>query len=311
MKIHAYLIAIILLPGLSACDRGSEPLDTPTAGTITVAADESFQPLIEAEEYMFEALYTRAHLNISYKSENEVIKALINDSTDLVILSRELNADEKAFFDKIKIIPRTNKIAVDALALIIHKDNKDSALNVSHVLDIVRGKLKNWQDLEHASFSGPIQLVFDQNNSSTVRYMLERAGISDFSGTNTFAARSNKEVIDYIENNRNAIGIIGVNWISDGDDSLSMNFLDRIRVMEIAPEAGQPGAGEFYKPYQGYIAKGFYPFHRSLYVISTEGRSGLGTGFASFLASDRGQRIVMKAGLLPATVPVRLVEINN
>ena len=51
-----------------------------------------------------------------------------------------------------------------------------------------------------------------------------------------------------------------------------------------------------------------YPLIREVYMINREGRAGLGTGFVSFVAGDAGQRIVRIAGLLPATMPVRLIK---
>jgi phosphate transport system substrate-binding protein len=67
----------------------------------------------------------------------------------------------------------------------------------------------------------------------------------------------------------------------------------------------------FCKPYQGYIAERSYPFCRDVYMISRETFSGLGTGFVSFVAGDQGQRIILKSGLVPATMPVRLIEIRK
>ena len=66
---------------------------------------------------------------------------------------------------------------------------------------------------------------------------------------------------------------------------------------------------EYYKPYQAYIAQKIYPLWREVYVISKEAYTGLGTGLTAFIASERGQRIVLKFGLVPATMPVRLVEL--
>ncbi|MFM7729283.1 MAG: phosphate ABC transporter substrate-binding protein, partial [Flavobacteriales bacterium] len=67
---------------------------------------------------------------------------------------------------------------------------------------------------------------------------------------------------------------------------------------------------DFYGPYQAYIALKKYPLTRDVYVISREGRNGLGTGFASFLAGDQGQRLVRMCGLLPTTMPVRIINIR-
>jgi phosphate transport system substrate-binding protein len=68
-------------------------------------------------------------------------------------------------------------------------------------------------------------------------------------------------------------------------------------------------ADNSYQPFQAYIATGQYPFTRYIYAIVTEPRAGLGSGFTSFVASDKGQRIILKTGILPITEPMRLVKI--
>jgi phosphate transport system substrate-binding protein len=148
------------------------------------------------------------------------------------------------------------------------------------------------------------KIVFDNNNSSTINFLMERTGINKLS-ENCFALNSNKAVIDYVIKQRNTIGVIGVNWISDKDDTTSVNFLKSVKVFEIAVT----DTSEFYKPYQAYIALKNYPLWREVFIISKEAYTGLGTGFTSFVASERGQRIVLKFGLVPATMPVRLVEL--
>jgi phosphate transport system substrate-binding protein len=54
-----------------------------------------------------------------------------------------------------------------------------------------------------------------------------------------------------------------------------------------------------------------YPFLRDLYIVSREARAGLGTGFATYVASDDGQRIILRSGLMPATQPVRVIEVKD
>ena len=66
-----------------------------------------------------------------------------------------------------------------------------------------------------------------------------------------------------------------------------------------------------FKPYQAYLFYGDYPLARSIYALLNDPRSALPWGFASFLASDRGQRIILKSGLVPATQQVRVVNIKD
>jgi phosphate transport system substrate-binding protein len=100
-------------------------------------------------------------------------------------------------------------------------------------------------------------------------------------------------------------------WISDRDDSVSHGFLKRIRVAELVPKNQNTAEALTMKPYQAYVALKQYPLWRIIEMINCSGRTGLGTGFASFIASDRGQRIVLKSGLVPSNTPVRIVKLTN
>lgn len=311
-KLLGTIYAIALSSILFSC--GSDPkkeLDTPTTGSINLSVDESFQPIIETQISTFEGIYKYADLNASYKPEGQVAKDLVNDSTRIAIMSRELNQEELAVFEKHKRIPRTTKIAIDAVALIVNRNNKDTLLTVNELKNIFSGKTKTWKELDEKSNLGDITIVFDNNNSSTARYVRDSLIAGKPLPANTFASNSHKALIDYVNQNENAIGVIGVNWISDFDDSTVIGFMNQIKVVGISRDPAPMSTSDYYQPYQAYLAQGEYPLRRYLYIISTEGRTGLGTGFASYVAGDKGQRIMLKSGLVPATMPVRVVGLKN
>jgi phosphate transport system substrate-binding protein len=292
-------------------DKNGKKLSTPNSGDLTISTDETFRSILEAEEEVFETIYSKTHLTIHYKPELNVMEDFLNDSSSLIIVCRELTEDEKAYFKEIKITTRASKIASDAIALIINKANTDSNITVSQIKEILKGNIKSWNDLNARSIKGDLKLVFDNKNSSTVRYLGELAGLKKIESPVVSALNSNKEVIDFVNTNSNAIGVIGVNWISDSDDSNTVAFMKNMRVMAVKGDPGTKGEHDYYQPYQAYIATGEYPLIRSVYSISREPRAGLATGFASFLASDKGQRIILKSGLLPATAPIRIVQFNQ
>lgn len=301
----------LLIAGYGCGDNSSKkPLDNTTSGEINIVADETLMPLVDAEEYAFEGIYNKATIHADYLPEAEAINYMLNDSGRLVVAARELTEQEKAVFKEMKIIPRVTKIAEDAIALIVNKANKDTMINLVQLKKIVRGELNSWKELDSKSSVASIKFVFDNKNSSTVRYMQELAGVKELSKEKVYALKSNEEVISYVKENRDAIGVIGVNWVSDRDDSATQQFLKEVTIMNVAEIAGAT-EDEYYKPYQVYIAQKKYPLCRSVYMISREARAGLGTGFTAFVAGDKGQRIVLKMGLLPATAPVRIVEVTT
>lgn len=280
--------------------------DTPTSGEVNIVVDESYSLLFDTQIYTFQSLYTEAKVHASYKNESEAIKDLMNDSCKVIVLNRELTAEEKKRFEANNIYPKTTQIAEDAVALIVNKDNSDTLLDVQQILDVLKGTKTNWNQITESSQMGEINVVFDNANSANARYMRETLLEGASFQKNCFAVKSNPEVINYVSKNKNALGFISVNWISDTDDSLSQKFLKEIKVVALSQNGEK-----YHKPYQAYIKTKEYPFARSVYMISRQTRAGLGMGFVSFVAGDKGQRIILKAGLIPAIAPVRVIQINN
>ncbi|NVO19120.1 MAG: substrate-binding domain-containing protein [Bacteroidetes bacterium] len=305
-----YLIfCLILSLCFSNCRNpmGVQPLDeTPTRGNIRICVDESFKLLFDTQLYTFQSLYINAKIKADYKPEKEVIQDLINDSVQNVVCTRDLTQSEKDFLFSQKYVVRSTKVAHDAIALIINPENPDSLLLVQQFEDILKGKLKTWKEINPKSSENAINVVFDNNKSANVRYFRDKFSLTGNFPSNCFAVNSNEEVMNYVKKNRNALGIISVNWISDTRDSTSEHFLKSIKVVEVGKDDAT-----YCKPYQGYIAEGSYPFCRDVYMLGRETFSGLGSGFISFVAGDKGQRIILKSGLVPATMPIRLIEINR
>lgn len=301
-------IAVVVLVIVSCRNpMGQQPInESPTRGSINMSIDESFQLLYDTQLYTFQSFYPDAKIVAAYKPESEVIADFMNDSVRNIVLTRELNAKEKEYLAALKFIPRTTKIAHDALALIVHPENPDNQITDYQFSDIFKGKITSWKQIDPAAADQPVRVVFDNNKSGNVRYFRDRFNITGNFPSNCFAVENNEEVIKYVQNNRGALGIISVNWISDTHDSVSQKFLERVKVLKVGTDPLN-----CCKPYQGYIAEGSYPFSRDVYMISRETFSGLGTGFASFVAGDKGQRIILKSGLIPATMPIRLIEIKK
>lgn len=285
--------------------------ETPTSGNIKIGVDESYQLMIKSQIDLFEAIYQYALINPFYGPESDVFEKILNDSVRIIIANRQLTEDEKAFLASKKIVPKTTKIAYDALAFIVNKNNPDSLLRFDQINDIFRGKINNWTQINPNSNLKDLEVIFDNNRSGNPRYIRDKFKITDKFPANCFAVKSNEEVIKFVENNPHALGIISVNWISDKDDTVSNKFLKTIKIVGIGSEDDTEGDGSFSKPYQGYIADGSYPFIREVFVINCETFYGLGTGFASFVAGEKGQRVILKTGLVPATMPIRLVKFKQ
>lgn len=283
--------------------------ETPTCGKIKIGIDESFSLLGDAELYTFQSIYKNAHITPLYKPELGVLDDFMNDSVRLIITTRKLTANELSYLKGKLSYPITSKIAFDAVGFIVNSNNNDTLIRYNIINDIFKGKINNWNQINKKNQAGKIKVVFDNLKSANVRYIKETFKIDSFP-KNCYVADKNDEVISYVEKHINALGVIGVNWISDTSDSVTRDFLKRVKVVAVTPKY-DPESEDYYKPYQAYIADSTYPFTREVYVINRESFTGLGSGFIAFVSGDQGQRIVLKMGMVPATMPVRIVKVKS
>ncbi len=294
LSFSVFLFSVLAFSGC----RNNSQQQTPTSGSTELVADESFAPILEDELMVFRNSYPRADIRVSFKPENQLLADFLNDKVQIAIMARSLRPSEVRIFDQKNVKVRTNRIAIDGIALIVNRSFPDSTVTVAEIVDILKGKLSSRS------------LVFDNANSSTVRYLKELAGVPTLPPKGIYALKSNPEVIRYVHNNSGALGVIGVNWIKVPGPEIEP-LMDGIKVLAVKNLPGKPGSDKFYKPSQDNLALKLYPLQRELYIINCQGGPGLGTGFASFLASERGQRIVLKSGLLPDSIPSREIFIRK
>lgn len=306
---NPFFKAILLILLAAGCGPyPNEPTDTSTTGSIHIYADDSYKPLTDAEVTAFEALYPHAKIQVHYTTEDSVMTELLaSDSVRLAIVSRKLTPQEEKYFHDKKLFPEQVKIATDALALIVNNENPDTLLSLDKIKAVFNGHDSTWQSIDEKSNLGKLVVVFDHENSCNSRYIQQNLMDGKKFPSYCFAVNGNTQVINYVNKNPNAIGIIGINWVSDGYDPAVIKLLSKIKIVALSSKESTQ-ASDFYQPSPYYLKINVYPLNRDMYIINREARTGLGSGFLSFVTSDRGQRIVLRAGLLPATIPTHIIQ---
>ena len=295
-KIAGLVVFVFLFAMCNQKSKSEADKETILKGAIDITVDETIKPIVEDEVAVFEGTYYDAKITIKPKSEAELINDLLNQKAKVVITARDLTEEEKAKFEKNKINPRVTPFATDAIAFISNKGNNDTLIALKTVIDFMQGK----------SDSGIKGLVFDNPNSSTVRYMKELAKVKDVPVKNVFSFKTNDEVIKFVSENDGMIGVVGVNWLSQP----SLAMADVVKNIHVLSVKGL-NDDKYYSPTQNDLAEKKYPLARDLFIINCQGYTGLGMGFASFIAGDIGQRIVLKSSLLPVRTPGRKLKIRN
>lgn len=294
-------MALLLLVGIVACNRTtSSDNEGVLSGKAIVLVDETIAPIVEDQISVFQSSYTQADLNMVTGPENEVVNKLMHDSAQIAVLTRELTAKEVDFFKAKTISPRIVRFATDAIAIITHKNRSDSTISVAEIVQIMKGE----------KVSGISSLVFDNANSSTLAYFRTLAAVDKLPETGVYALKTSADILKYVNENPQSIGVLGVNWIVQPNKAL-MPYVENVRLMGVKNIPGKPGDDGFYKPTQSNLALNLYPFTRKLYLVNVQGKKAVGLGFSAFLHGERGQRLILKSGLLPDSIPTREVIIRK
>ncbi len=299
MSFLKILVVFSFLFQLFSCNQNKNTTttnqDTMSTGTIRVSVDETLKPLMEAEFNVFAYLYPLAHLEVSYKPETDVLNDLKNDSARAIIVTRELTTNEMEYYRSIQYIPKSLPFALDGISIIVNKNNATDSFTMPQLKEILLGTSKK-----------SLFVVFDNSASCNIRWLKDSLLKNEPLSKNCFAVKTNPEVIKYVSEHENAIGIIGTSWISDLDDSNATNRLKMIGRARIALTEKD----EYLEPFQSEIKTQRYPLARTVYCIQRDGKLGLGTGLQHFLYGEKGQIIVLKYGMMPYKQAERSIHFN-
>ncbi|MCE3282915.1 MAG: phosphate transporter substrate-binding protein PhoT family [Chitinophagaceae bacterium] len=298
----AAIAAFIVVSWVGACNEqpADDNRETQIKGTINISVDETFKPVIAEQIKVYEATYPEARIIASYKSEADCFRDFQKDSTRMIIVARGLNQTETSFFkNKLGYNAQYDLLAFDAIAVIVNKSSNDSVFTIEQLSSYLSGKDDR-------------RIVLDGTNAtSTVRYLMDSLLKGKPFGKNVQAAQSSEGVIDLVAGSKDAIGMVGVSWVSDPDNPKQRAYLEKIKLAYV--ECRSCGDGAFYKPTQAGIAAGKYSLYRGLYYALKENTTGLGSGFLGFMKFERGQLIFKRAYLVPAKMGFnnRLTNISS
>ncbi len=322
-------IGLAAIAAVTMASCGSKGGKAPVVATTTssnvavMACDASFENIMQQEIDVFEYIYPDYSVLPYYIDESACVDSLMKGRTRLAVLSRPLTTAETNYIKtKKKVTPHVSRIAVDAIALIVNKENPVRELTVSEISGILTGKYTKWRDFGPSPL-GDIEVVFDHQGSSTVRYMRDSLMNGAQFGDNVYAQGSNPAVFEAVKTHKNALGVIGVSWISydmnssdmsaasraadvDKENVTTMEFRDEIKVVPVRNDT----VLEAREPYQYYIFDGSYPLYRSMYLINCGVTGTAPHQFYVFVTGWRGQKVIQSTGVLPSTVRPRFVAVE-
>ena len=275
-------------------------------------ADESFYPILDEELYYFQN-QTLDSITPVYINEQDAVRKLMKLETWLAFTTRDFTVKERQNLIDRKYQPRAIPIAYDGLAIIVNNTNPDTCITVKDFARILKGEVSEWKEIYPQNKLGVIDVVFDNPLSSTVRWCVDSIlGGKQFSAKNIGAVKTSAAVIEYVEKHSNSLGIIGSNWLNDKRDTTNVTFKKNITVMGVS-KMDSAKSYNSWQPYQFYLYNGNYPLRRTIYALLNDTRNGVPSGFTHFIQLPKGQKIILRSGLLPRTanMNVRDVIVNK
>lgn len=300
------LTILMLLVALVSCTPRVEVDHRMHEGNIDFCCDESYANVLAQQVFVFTRTNPGAFIDMTRCTERDALNALLEDSVRLITMTRRLTASEKNRILENQLNCNETHIAVDAIAFVVNKNNPDSILTVENIRSILTGEVTQWGELFPQSKLGKIQVIFDNRNSSTVRYAVDSICAPDALYNGVAAVDNTLQVVNEVSKRRNAIGVIGAGWIN-ALDSAEVRVRDRVSPVRVKKTPDAKAFG----PFQAYIASADYPYFRSIYMINTESNNGLCTGFTIFVAGQRGQKIFEKSNISPARIEERVINLKN
>jgi phosphate transport system substrate-binding protein len=273
--------------------------ETARNGRFKLVVDESFRPIIDSQIEVFKSAYPKIQIEVVYATEAECYKAFDTDSaTRLIITARGLSDTEfKYYKEKFETGVMFDKVALDAVAVILNPNAPDSLLTMDDLRDAMTGKSKKGY-----------RAVFDgRKETSSARFLKDSILKSDTLPSFVSGLDSNQAVIDFVARNKTAIGFVGVSWVGDPNDPDQFSFLKKVKIASIQCQKKCPSY-IYKKPYQANIAKKEYPLVRGLYYTVKNDYGGVATNFAKWLEQERGQLIFKSSYLVGTKLNVFIKE---
>lgn len=317
----------VLLATASGCKKYSKtpPEGSSTNGITRLVCDATFENIMQQEIQVFEYIYPHADVLPYYLDEKACIDSLLELKANAGVTTRPLSDKEISYLNSKKKRVYQKCVAIDAVALIVNNDNPVDRIDLKDLKDIMTGKIQDWDQMGPGLKKlGKIDIVFEHEGSSTVNFMRDSLMNGAPFGDNVFAQGSSQAVYDAVKERKNAIGVLGVSWLSadlDGtpagsteelakasekSDTTVLDFAPDIKVLKVQ----QPGTPSYWKPYQQYIYEGKYPLLRSIYMITTSVPGAPAHGFYSFVTGVQGQKLMLMTGILPSHIHAHMVKVE-
>ena len=305
---RTYVVAVVLFVSFISCSR-RDTEETTTKGHLRVLVSESVAPVVIPEVEEFMRLYRERGADVTYSvvRSQEANRRFVTDTARMIITTIPLTEEEKAVVNKTTDQLVEISVAYEGVVAIVPENNRVDELTLKQVRGILDGSLTTWDQLHRPGAPrGNIRVVL-QDSSDIAEYLAHRILAGGEIRTPVRWSHSSLETVNEVAKDRLSLGFVSSCWV----DSAKANT----KIVALAADSEfadttfkppQESIGQYYGPHPAYVYLNDYPMKRAIYLYARTTQGDFATGFASFVASPAGQKLILAKGLVPGTQKIVL-----
>jgi phosphate transport system substrate-binding protein len=273
------------------------------SGSLSSVGSDTLANLMTLWAEEFKREYPNVSIQIQAAGSSTAPPALTEGTSNVGPMSREMKDSEiKEFENKYGYKPTAIPVAIDALAVYVHKDNPIEGMTIAQVDAAFSATRKcgypeditNWSQLGVEGL-GSIQLYGRNSVSGTYGYFKDNALCKGDFKNSVNEQPGSASVVQGVTKSVNGLGYSGIGYKTSG-----------VKLVPLAKEAGQP----FIAATGENAATGKYPMARFLWVYVNKApnkpMSPIDREFMKMILSKVGQEVVVKDGYVP--LPAKTAE---
>lgn len=275
------------------------------SGNLSSVGSDTLANLMTLWAEEFNRVYPNVNIQIQAAGSSTAPPALTEGTSNLGPMSREMKDDElEAFEDKYGYKPTAIPVAIDALAVLVNKDNPVKGLTMEQVDAIFSStnkcggaaSIETWGDAGVAAWGAKsIQLYGRNSVSGTYGYFKEHALCKGDFKNNVNEQPGSASVVQSVTSSANGIGYSGMGYTTSGVKMVALAKKGSTTFVDATPENA---------------INGTYPLTRYLYVYvnkkPNQPLAPLDNEFIKMVLSKTGQQVVIKDGYIP--LPAKVVD---
>jgi len=267
------LPALVLAPGCSRPD---------TSSRVTIKGSDTMVHLVKEWASAYKKQAPNVELIVTGGGSGTGVAALINGTTDICMSSRNINEKELAEAKSKGKDVKEVTVAMDGIAIAVHRSNPRTVITMAELKDIYTGKVSNWSEL--GGLDKPILALSRESSSGTYVFYQEHVLEKQDFHPNTRLMAATSAIIQGVQSDAGAIGYVGLGYAESAGD--------KVKILPVKADPDKPAV----LPSIETVRNGDYAIARALFFYTPGEPQGIAKAFEDFCTSPAGQKIVEAQG---------------